>query len=494
MASIEEIRNVRLEKIEILKKAGMEPYPASVPRDMSLGDVRGGFAEREGDGNTYAIAGRVMAIRGAGAIMFVVLQDGADQFQAVFKKDSMDEDTMQLFKDTIDIGDFVSVTGTFFKTQKGEPSLLVSDWVIASKALLPLPEKWAGLEDVEEKRRRRYLDAVSDNSVFERFQKRSEIIQAMRTYFDDKGFMEVETPILQNQAGGAMARVFETHHNDYDIDMVLRIALEIEHKMMMAAGYERVYEIGKNFRNEGSDPTHIQEFTMIEWYAAYATLEDNMAWTEELLKKLANDVAGKTTFTVYDKEGNTTEVDFAGDWSRKKFNDLLQEYAGISVQSDLETVQKKAKELGMSDDEIKKTSQANLLDFVYKKTARPTIVNPTFVIDYPGDLKPLAQQNDDSTARVAQLIIAGAEITNQYAELVDPVKQRELLESQAAAKAAGDEEAMSLNEEFITAMEHGMPPMTGFGLGVDRLVAILTEQKNLRDVIFFPIMRPRENE
>ena len=305
--------------------------------------------------------------------------------------------------------------------------------------------------------------------------------------------MEIETPILQNQAGGAMAKVFETHHNDYDMPMVMRIALELEHKKLMVGGYERVYEIGKNFRNEGSDPAHLQEFTMIEWYAAYQTLDTNIGWTEELIKLVAKKVIGKNIFTVYDKDGNGIEVDFDKEWTRVAFPDLLKENAGVDIKTiTLDQARSEAVKWGMEKEEADLAGRGNLLDFIYKKSSRNKIINPTFVTNFPGDLKPLAQQNDDGTAQVAQLIIAGAEITNQYAELVNPIVQRELLVSQARAKKDGDAEAMDIDEEFLTAMEHGMPPMTGFGMGIDRLVAILTEQKNLRDVIFSPIMHPRD--
>jgi lysyl-tRNA synthetase class 2 len=270
--------------------------------------------------------------------------------------------------------------------------------------------------------------------------------------------------------------------------MVLRISLELEHKMMMVAGYNRIYEIGKNFRNEGSDPTHIQEFTMMEWYAAYETLETNMRWTEELLKGLARDVLGKMIFTV-----GGVEVDFDGVWPRVRFDDLLRQYADLDIATaSFDDIQAAAQKWGMPNEEVNKTGRANLLDFIYKKSVRDTIIQPTFVTNYPGDLKPLAQQNEDGTAEMYQLIIAGAEINNSYAELVNPQIQRKLLEIQAAAKTEGDDEAMEVDERFLTAMEHGMPPMTGFGMGIDRLVALLTEQDNLRNVIFFPIMRPKE--
>lgn len=493
VADLEALKNTRLEKLEKLKSAGMDPYPASVLRDMALTDVKTNFEKLEQEGKEISLVGRVMAIRGQGAILFSVLQEGKDRFQAVFKQDEMDKEAFDLFQEAIDIGDFISVTGTLFVTKRGEQSILVKTWMIATKSFLPLPEKWAGLQDTDERWRKRYLELISDENVFNRFVMRTKIIQTIRKYFDDKGFLEIETPILKNKAGGAMARPFLTHHNDLNIDMKLRISLEIEHKMLMAGGFSAVYEIGKNFRNEGSDPTHIQEFTMMEWYAAYKTLDENIAWTEELLKMLARNIAGKEIFTVYDVDGKSTEVDFGGIWPKKKFAELLTEYANIDMHTITDDdLQDRAQKYGMSSDDAQTTSRANLLDFVYKHTARPLLVNPTFVIDYPGELKPLAQQNDDGTACVAQLIIAGAEITNQYAELVDPTKQRALLERQASAKEAGDAEAMEFDNDFIIAMEHGMPPMTGFGMGIDRLVAILTEQRNLRDTIFFPIMKPRE--
>lgn len=491
MASLKELRDVRLAKIDVLKKAGMNPYPASLERTTTLAHLSDPFEE----GIAHKLVGRVMAIRGSGAIMFIVLNDGTASFQAVLKKNEIKEELMKLFKDTVDVGDFVWFSGTTFTTERGQQSLLVEDWTMAGKSLLPLPDKHSGLKDTDEVYRKRYLDLLTNEESFQRFALRSKIIQKIRSFLDERGFIEVETPILQNQAGGAMAQPFNTHHNDLAMDMVLRISLEIEHKLIMAGGYPRIYEIGKNFRNEGSDPTHIQEFTMIEWYAAYETLEQNIQWTRDLVLTLAQEVVGKTTFVVWDREGDEHTIDLQGQWPVLRFDDLLKENAGIDIEtSTLEEIQTKASELGMSKDEVNQTGRANLLDYLYKKSSRNHIMQPTFVTHYPGDLKPLAQQNDDGTAQVAQLVIGGAEMTNQYAELVNPLRQRELLEAQAQAKVQGDSEAMDINESFLTAMEHGMPPMTGFGMGIDRLVAFFTEQKNLRDVIFFPIMRPRQDD
>jgi len=495
MASLLELKAARLQKIQLLKSAGMNPYPSTVSRDYSIEEVKNSFEaiKTDSESKPISICGRVIVIRGQGAILFIVIQDGQTRLQAVLKKDELSEEVFNLFTSTVDNGDFISVTGSLFVTARGEQSILIKSWAMATKALLPLPDKWHGLQDTEETYRKRYLDIVMDKEVGNRFITRARVISAVREFFDKKGFLEVETPILQNQAGGAMAKVFETHHNDFDMPMVLRIALELDHKILMAGGYERIYEIGKMFRNEGSDPTHIQEFTMIEWYAAYQTLETNIEWTEKMIREIARDVIGKNAFTVYDKEGNSVEVNFDCVWPRVAFKDLLKENAGIDITTiTIEEARTHAIKWGMKEEEARKTGRGNLLDHIYKKSSRLKIVDPTFVINFPGDLKPLAEQNPDGTAAVAQLIIAGSEITNQYAELVDPIIQKELLTSQSKAREGGDEETMQLDERFLTAMEHGMPPMTGFGMGIDRLVAILTEQKNLRDVIFFPIMKPKE--
>lgn len=495
MASIKDLKQVRLEKINLLKEYGMDPYPSSLFRDYSISEVKESFdsLSKETQNKDISIIGRVILTRGQGSILFIVLQDGNERLQAVLKKDTISDLLFNLFINTIDNGDFVLVIGSLFTTQRGEQSILIKDWKIATKSLLPLPDKWHGLQDIEEIYRKRYLDIIMDKNVYDRFSTRSQIVKYIRNFFDNKDFMEVETPILQNQAGGAMAKTFNTHHNDYDMDMVLRISLELEHKMIMAGGYSRIYEIGKNFRNEGSDPTHLQEFTMIEWYAAYESLETNMNWTEELIKGIAKNILNKNTFNVYDNEGEMAEINIDGNWPRIKFGDLLKENTGIDITKiNLDEARQEGIKWGIDEKEINKLSLGNILDKIYKKSSRNKIINPTFIVDFPKDLKPLAQQNEDGTAKVCQLVILGAEITNQYAELVDPIKQRELLTAQSEAKENGDDEAMDIDEDFLTAMEHGMPPMTGFGMGIDRLVAIMTEQKNLRDVIFSPIMKPRE--
>ena len=348
-----------------------------------------------------------------------------------------------------------------------------------------------GLKDRESCYRERNIDLMTNPDTFKRFKIRSDVVREIREFFHERDFIEVETRTLQPQAGGAMAKVFDTHHNALDHDFVLRIAIELDLKMACSGGFERIFEIGKNFRNEGIDPSHLQEFTMLEWYCAYKDLDTNMQWTEELLKRICEKVLGTTQVEVLDKDENPVTVDFGKQFAKARFPDLLKEHAGIDMFtiSD-EDLRAKAKELGIKG--YAESGRANLLDDIYKKTARPLLVEPTFLFDYPEDLKPLARPNGDGTADVFQLIVAGWEVVNSYGELVNPITQRELLERQAAAKAGGDDEAMEVDEVFLRAMEHGFPPMTGSGIGIDRLVALLTGQPNLRDVVLFPTMKPRD--
>ena len=495
MSSLEELRQVRLEKINKIKEIGMEPYvdPSTVKQDITLKEINEKFSELKDNGEEKSIVGRIMAKRGAGNISFIKIFDGTDEFQVVLKSDELGKEKMKIFEKLFDMGDFAEFEGNFFVTERGQNSLLVKKFRMLTKALLPLPEKWHGLENIEEKYRKRYLDVLTDKNAYQRFITRAKIIKKIRGILDEEGFLEVEAPILQNQASGAMAETFKTYHNDYDMDMVLRISLEAELKIIMTGGYPAVYEIGKNFRNEGSDSTHIQEFTMIEWYRAYKGLEYNLDLTEKMIKKIAKDIFDKMKFKIIDFNENEKEINLEGDWKRVKFNDLIKKDTGWNPEgSNRKEIEENALKLGFDKKEINKISDGNLLDFIFKKSSRFKIIDPTFITHYPGSLKPLAIQNEDGTAEVAQLVIAGAEITNQYAELVDPVMQRKLLEQQAEMKESGDAEAMEFNSEFIDAMEQGMPPMTGFGMGIDRLVAILTEQANLRDTVFFPIMKPLE--
>lgn len=469
----------------------MEPYAFEGKRQYTLDEVEKRFAalKKEKDGKAITVAGRIMSIRGSGKIMFVKLFDGSAFMQLVFRQDDLGPKKTKLFAKNFDAGDFIQCSGTLGKTKTGEKSLFVSRYTMLTKSLLPLPDEHYGLADAEMKYRQRYLDALLDEDVRNRFVLRARVIQTIRDFFNEKGLLEVETPILQTQAGGAMAEVFKTHHNDFDQPMHLRIALELEHKMMMIAGYPGVYEIGKNFRNEGSDPTHHQEFTMLEWYAAYQNLSTNMRWMEQLIKKLAR-LTGEKEFVVYNNEGKGTTISFDGKWQVVTFAQLVKKHAKLDIsKATRKDIEAKAREYGMTASEIKTKGDANLLDFVYKKSARHKIIQPTFVKNYPSDLVPLAQKNADGTAEMYQLVVGGAEIVKSFAELVDPIKQRELLEAQAAFKAGGDLEAMDVDERFLRAMEYGMPPMTGCGMGIDRLMTILCSQKSIKDVLFFPLMK-----
>ena len=495
MSREQEIRNIRIGKIERLKETGMDPYvnPSTVQQDLTLREVQEHFSELVQNKEEKSIVGRIVVKRGAGKIAFAQIFDGTGKFQVVLKADILGKEKMKIFEKLFDLGDFAEFRGTFFTTERGQDSLLVNDFRMLTKSLLPLPEKWHGLQEIEEKYRKRYLDLISNEGAFRRFQLRAKIISEIRRFLDERGFLEVETPILQGQASGAMAKTFQTHHNDYDMDLVLRISLEAEHKMIMAGGYPAVYEIGKNFRNEGSDPTHMQEFTMIEWYKAYRGLDYNMNLTEEMLYHLAKNIVGKTQFSIENNNGDIVEVDFGKKWERREFNDLLREYAHIDPETaDMDALKEKALELGEKASNIPTMSLGSLLDSIWKKSARRTITQPTWVYHYPGSLKPLAIQNEDGTAEVAQPVIAGFELSNHYAELVDPLTQRKLLEEQVKAKQKGDDEAMDMNNSFLDAMEYGMPPMTGTGIGIDRLIGIFTEQNNLRDTIFFPLMKKRD--
>lgn len=439
---------------------------------------------------TYAVCGRIMQMRDMGKLAFFRIRDVSGDFQICLAKNILKDD-FKWFVKNLDLGDFCGFEGEFFRTKNGEPSLMVAKVTPLSKTLRPLPEKFHGLTDIEACYRERNLDLITNTDTFNRFKVRSEIIREIRNFFHDKDFLEVETGILQAQAGGAMARVFETHHNALDHDFVLRIALELDLKRACSGGFERVFEIGKNFRNEGSDPSHLQEFTMLEWYAAYKDIETNKQWTQEMIQTVMTKVLGTTKTMVLDKNEEEVEVDFGGDFAEVRFPDLLKEYANFDMftASDDE-VRAKAKEVGV--EQIDGVGRANLLDDIYKKTARPNIIQPTFVLDYPEDLKPLAAPNGDGTASCFQLLVAGWEIVNAYGELIDPMVQRALLEKQSDAKAGGDDEAMELDEVFLKAMEHGFPPMTGNGIGIDRFVSLITTQSNLRDVVLFPTMRPEK--
>lgn len=487
MASLDEIRQARLAKLDILKKAGMEAYPAKVPRDMCLLDGKAKFDEYSAANRSISLAGRIMAIRGQGAILFVVLDDGKERLQAVFKKDSLDERLFKLFTDAADIGDFISVTGTFFTTQRGERSLLVSSWTMASKSLLPLPEKWHGLTDEDERYRKRYLDMVMTPELRDLFKKRSKFWETMRAFLRKEGFLEVETPTLEVTTGGAEARPFKTHHNDFDIDVFMRISVgELWQKRLMAGGFQKVYEIGRAYRNEGSSPEHLQEFTNMEFYWAYANYRDGMRLVQELYRTLAKEVFGTTKFTT---RGHT--FDLANEWKEIGYADEIKKQTGIDIEKATD------KEIKSKLDELKVKYEGDnrerLTDTLWK-FCRKNISGPAFLVHHPKLVSALAKESSEHPGSVErfQVILSGSEIGNGYSELNDPVDQRARFELQQKLIDAGDEEAMMPDWEFVEMLEHGMPPTCGFGCG-DRLFAFLVD-KPLRETVMFPLMKPKTEQ
>jgi lysyl-tRNA synthetase class 2 len=494
MASLEEIRSARLHKLELLKKAGMDAYPSKVPRTFCLFDARGNFAEYDKDGKgkhagkKVSLVGRVIAIRGQGAILFVVLDDGKGKFQAVLKKDEIDAATFALFTDAVDIGDFISVTGTFFKTQRGEESIAVASWTMAAKSLLPLPEKWHGLTDIDERFRKRYLDFVMTPELRDLFIKKAKFWDVTRDFMKKNGFLEVETPTLEVTTGGAEATPFKTFHNDYDMPVYLRISVgELWQKRLMAGGFQKTFEIGRVYRNEGSSPEHTQEFTNFEFYWAYADYEDGMKLIIDLYRTIAKEVFGKTEFTT---RGFT--FDLANDWDRIDYSEEIKKQTGLDIASATEKeIKKKLDGLHVK---YEGDNKERLVDTLWKY-CRKNIAGPAFLINHPTLVAPLAKSIKDSsgnpqpTVQMFQPIIAGSEVGRGYSELNDPIDQASRFKEQGKLLKAGDTEAMMHDHEFVEMLEHAMPPTCGWGSG-ERLFAFLAD-KTLREVQLFPLMKPK---
>lgn len=486
--SLEEIRRARLEKLEKLRKAGVDPYPAKSWRSHEISQVLNEFDVFVTDKRSVVLVGRIMAKREHGGSAFLDIRDEGGQIQAYFKKDILGDRNYELFSETTDIGDFIEVQGFLFRTKKEEPTLEVEKYRILTKALLPLPEKWHGLQDVEERFRKRYLDLLFNPEVKEKIETRARVIAELRNFLDSRGFVEVETPVLQILAGGANAKPFETKLDTLDLNVYLRIAPELYLKRLLVGGFEKIYEIGKNFRNEGIDRDHSPEFTELEFYAAYQDYEWLMKFTEELLESVVAMIFGNTKI----KYKNQT-VDFKGPYKRLIFNDLLEKYTGLNYdEADEETLAKKAKELDIKIE--KAMTKGNIADEIYKKVARPEIIEPTFVVNHPIDISPLSKRLEKEPDHVArlQLLVGGNEIVNAFSELNDPIDQRQRFEAQQNAARKGNEEAHPFDEDFIEALEYGIPPAAGLGLGIDRLVAILTDSHSIRDVIIFPLMKPSQ--
>lgn len=478
-------RDVRLKKLEEIRDIGISPYKDRFERNNTLLEA-GGLAVGTED---IRIAGRVLTVRKFGKLIFATLKDNTGKLQIALQAQGIEAERFSFFKKYIDIGDFVGAEGSIFKTKLGEITLDVRRFELLSKALRPLPEKWHGLQERELLYRRRYLDLVMNEGSLEKFERRTRIIRAMRDFLDSRGFIEVETPVLQTKPSGAIATPFTTHHNALGLDLYLRIAPETYLKRCIAGGFDRVYEFARCFRNEGIDPSHLQDFTLLEWYAAFWNYRDNMEFTKQLIVKVVSEVNGSTEVTFGDKT-----IDFGGDWETFSVRDLLLRDTGIDIfeAEDEQGLRKALDDHGIEIEDSKKMGFGQLVDALYKKVSRPNLDGPVFLVHHPIELSPLSRKNDDES-RVTdrfQVVVNGWEIVNAYSELVDPVDQRRRLEAQAELKQRGDTEAMTVDEDFLDAMEYGMPPISGLGLGVDRFVALLSNEENLRDVVLFPIMRP----
>jgi lysyl-tRNA synthetase class 2 len=480
----------RRARLAAMIEGGENPYPSSVNRTHPLKSILDAFEDFEREGDEVVVAGRVIALRDIGALSFARLMDESATMQIVLRKADL-ENYKALIGNT-DVGDFYEVVGTAFTTKTGEKSVLVKNAKIIAKALKPLPEKWHGLQDIETRYRERELDLISNEEVRKRFLVRSKFVSAMRHYLDDHGFLEVETPILQPIPGGANARPFITHHNALGADFYLRIAPELYLKRLVVGGFEKIYEIGRCFRNEGIDYSHNPEFTMMELYWAYAKKDEFIDFLEELVTTVIKESVG--SLSVPYGEGS---IDFTSAWPRMTFREAILNDCGIDIDdlSSPKEVIAAAKAKKLSIDFKGCVGLGEHLDELWKKTAREKITTPTWIFDYPVELKPLAKASeaDPRKSATVQLVVQGAEIVNAYYyELNNPIDQRTRFEAQQELKEQGSEEAQWMDEAFLSALEHGMPPTSGVGIGIDRLVAFITNSPNLKEIILFPTLKPEQ--
>lgn len=492
MADINELMQVRKEKEQKLKDNGVNVHPERYERTHSIIEAR----NSEDGTQNVSIAGRVMSKRKLGKISFLDLQDLEGHLQLCIKRDDLGEEKYKFLHETVDIGDFIGVKGDIFTTQAGEKSLQVYEYTFLGKALRPLPEKFHGITDIEAVYRERHLDLIMNEETKKRFILRTKFIRLMREFLDNHGFLEVDTPVLQNTASGATAKPFITHHNALDMDVYLRISPELTLKKLIIGGFSNVYEIARDFRNEGMDANHLQDFTMVEGYSAYWCYKDNMKFLKEMVTYILDKLYDGN---LHIKIGEQ-EIDFGGEWPVVSFRDLILKDCGIDIDkfttAESLLAEIKAQDIKLEAENLESLGRGNLIDQLYKKVSRPKIINPTYLVAHPIDLSPLARSNDEHpelTDRF-QLVVNGQEIINGYSELVDSAEQERRLIEQSKLKANGDEEAMSIDTEYIRAMEFGMPPISGWGLGIDRFLQFLTNSDNIRDVVLYPLMKPRATE
>jgi lysyl-tRNA synthetase class 2 len=490
MAELSDLERQRRLKLQRIREKGIDPYPPRVERTHTTAQALVAFEEaQEEEAPIVKVVGRLMSIRVMGRSTFAHIEDGSGQIQIYLRQSVLDEEEYEFFKRDFDIGDFVGVEGRLFRTRTGEVTVEVRRFCMLAKSLKPLPEKWHGLRDVETRYRQRYVDLIVNQDIRRVFATRTRIISAMRRFFDERGFLEVETPILQPIYGGAMARPFTTYHNQLHQNLYLRIAVELYLKRLIVGGYERVYEIGKDFRNEGVDQEHNPEFTMIEFYMSYADYNDVMDLTEEMVAYVAQEVLGTLRITY---GGN--EIDLTPPWSRIPLRQAIKEKTGIDYRKHpkVESLYHAIREIGGNVEP--KATWGKLVDSLLKNYVRPKLIQPIFLIDYPIEVSPLAKKkpDDPSTVERFQGFIGGMEVCNAFTELNDPIDQRERFLAQVRAFESGDEEAHQMDEDFIRALSYGMPPTGGWGMGVDRLVMLFTDQASIRDVILFPQLRAKE--
>ena len=481
-----QLMKVRKEKLDKLKEEGKDPYRITKFNRTHLSqEIKDNYDELEGKDVT--IAGRLMAKRIMGKASFCHIQDSTGKIQSYVSINDLGEESYKAFKED-DIGDIVGITGFVFKTRTGEISIHAKEFTLLSKSLRPLPEKFHGLKDTDLRYRQRYVDLIVNPEVKDTFIKRAEIIKEIRTFMNKKGYMEVETPILTTVATGDAARPFVTHHNTLDLEMYLRIAPELNLKRLIVGGYDKVFEIGKNFRNEGMDIKHNPEFTNMEFYSAYEDYNDMMKIAEDLISTVAKNTLGTTTITYEDNE-----INLAPNWKKITMIEAIKEATGVdfnTINTD-EEAQAIAKEKGVQFEDIKNT-RGHIINEFFETFVEETLIQPTYVMDYPVEVSPLTKrkQEDPRLVERFELFIGGREYGNAYSELNDPIDQYERFLKQVEAKEKGDEEAGGMDEDFVTALEIGMPPTGGMGIGLDRLIMLLTNSASIRDVLFFPTMKP----